>query len=213
MELGTVVTVSDPILSEGVFSRARECGFGFGQVDIAFDNITSESLSRIAGSADSAGFEVIALGTRINPMRFEDDGLPGGKAERDFIAIAQHSGKFAECRAIVVWSGTLAKDWLRPTLLNHEKGAVYALASSLGRMLEVSRPYAASVLLRPCFAHVVHDPDTCDRALTRFRGTDLGIALDPAYLVNPVNVTHLDEAIERLIMRVGPRAEIASSPI
>src|SRR5579863_6448792 len=99
MDLGVVVTINNPAESEAQFTKAREAGFTFGQVNFAWHGIAPDSVRQVALAARNQEFRTLAVGCPINPLRLNED-LLMNVDERDFIRVVENMAMLDDCKRI-----------------------------------------------------------------------------------------------------------------
>jgi len=208
MDLGVVVTINNPAESEAQFTKAREAGFSFGQINFAWHGISPDSVRQVALAARSQQFRTVAAGCPINPLRLNED-LLMNVDERDFIRVVENMAMLDNCRRVVFWSGTYARHWTEPNLLNHEQDAYFALVVELKRLQGRVAGIPTVFTIQPYFTHIIHDVASSERLNDDFPDGSVRLALNPAYLVTPTLYSHRASVVPTLIATLAPQTEIA----
>ena len=110
--------------------------------------------------------------------------------------------------SVIAWSGGLgeslfARDprtWLPPGRAALERWLDAALSETERR--------GGRLLVRPHARHVISDAHTAVSLLDARAGAPLGLALDPAALLEASMLTDLDDHLVRTLALAGPRAEV-----
>lgn len=208
MDLGIVVTINNPAESEAQFTKAREAGFSFGQVNFAWHGIAADSVRQVALAAKQQGFHTIAAGCPINPLRLNED-LLMNVDEKDFIRVAENMGMLDNCEKLVFWSGTYARQWMEPNLLNQEQDAYFALVVEIKRLQGRVAGIPCAFLVQPYFTHILHDAHVCERLVDDFPDGSVRLALNPSYLITPTVYSHRTTVLPNIISSLAPLADIA----
>jgi len=109
---------------------------------------------------------------------------------------------------VIAWSGGLGEDlfsrdprtWLPPGRA--------ALERWLDAALPVMERRGGRLLVRPHARHVVSDAHTAVSLLDARAGAPLGLALDPAALLEASMLADLDDHMVRTLALAGPRADV-----
>lgn len=208
MDLGVVVTINNPAESEAQFTKAREAGFSFGQVNFSWHGIAPESVREVALAAKQQGFRAIAAGCPINPLRLNED-LLMNVDEKDFVRVVENMAMLDNCQRVVFWSGTYARQWMEPNLLNQEQDAYFALVVEIKRLQGRVSGIPCIFAIQPYFTHILHDARACQRLIDDFPDGSVRLAFNPAYLITPSVYSHRATVLQTVISSLAPLADIA----
>ncbi len=209
MDLGVVVTIETPNQAEPVFRRAVAAGFTFGQVNFACQPLTAFDIREVAASARKFQFRVVAVGCTANLLRLAENSLMGGD-EADLITLAQYMPALDNCQKLVLWSGTHSRRWMDPNLLNLGEDAYYAMVFELHRLLGRLGNMPVTLLLQPCYAHILHDVATTLRLSEDFPGDRVCISLDIAYMIAPTVYAKHPQVLPQMVAALAPMADMVT---
>ncbi|MDR3711117.1 MAG: hypothetical protein P4L33_22670 [Capsulimonadaceae bacterium] len=209
MELGVVVTIENPRFADVVFRRAREAGFDHGQVNFVWSPLTASIIRHVAAAAETHAFRVVAVGCLANLLRLADKAVHS-EDEADLLALGRNIDAFGDCRKLVLWSGTYARKWTEPSLLNLGEDAYFAMVFELQRLLGQFTEPALTVALQPCYAHILHDIATTLRLPDDFAADRVTLNLDPAYMIAPTLYSKHPEIVGRIIAALAPMASLVT---
>jgi sugar phosphate isomerase/epimerase len=207
MDLGVVVTIETPNQAEAVFRRAVAAGFTFGQVNLACHPLTVFDIRDVAVAARKFSFKIVAVGCTANLLRLAENSLMGGD-EADLVTLAQNMAMLDDCKKLVLWSGTHSRRWMDPNLLNLGEDAYFAMVFELHRLLGRLGNLPITVLLQPCYAHILHDVATTLRLSEDFPDDRVCIALDIAYLIAPTVYAKHPQVLPQMVSALAPMADI-----
>jgi sugar phosphate isomerase/epimerase len=207
MDLGVVVTIENPQYAAVVFRRATEAGFRFGQVNFACRPITPQIIREVAAAAKKYSFLVVSVGCSANLLRLIEGPMMGGD-ESDLITLCQHMSALDNCKRLVLWSGTYARRWTEPNLLNQGEDAYFAMIFEIHRLLGRLGGLPITIAIQPCYAHIVHDVATALRISEDFPDGRVCLALDAAYLIAPTVYARHPQILPQIISALSPMADI-----
>ena len=207
MQLGVVVTIENPRYADVVFRRAKEAGFDHGQVNFAWSPLTPDIIADSARAAASNGFRVVAVGCLANLLRLAESWVVGGD-ESDLLTLGRNLRAFPECTKIVMWSGTYARKWTEPNLLNQGEDAYFAMVFELQRLLRQLPAGDFAIALQPSYAHILHDVETTLRLSEDFEDGRVCLDLDPAYMIAPTLYSKHPRALTQIVAALAPNSLI-----
>lgn len=208
MDLGIVVTIENPNESEANFARAKEAGFDKGLVYFSWRPVTATLVRHVALAAKNQGFETIAVGSGSNLLRLADTPAVSTD-ESDMMTLAENMAMLDGCSKLMVWSGSYARKWSEPNLLNQGEDAYFAMVFEIHRILGRLSGIPFTLMLQPCYAHILHDVATCLRLTDDFETDKVCLALDIAYMVAPTMYAKHPQMMPQLISALAPVAEMA----
>jgi sugar phosphate isomerase/epimerase len=209
MDLGAAVTIDNPQFAEVVFRRAKEAGFTFGQINLEWHPITVATIREVAQAASKQNFRVVSVSSNANLLRLAEASLVSG-GEMDLVTLAQNLPLFGDCKTMVMWSGTYARRWTEPNLLNLGEDAYFAMVFELHRVLSKLADHGVTLAIQPCYAHILHDVATTLRLADDFADGQVCIALDPAYMIAPTTYNRHPQAVPQIVAALAPLAHIVS---
>ena len=209
MQIGVVVTIENPRFADVVFRRARDAGYDFGQVNFAWSPLTPDIIADAARSAARHGFRVVAVGCLANLLRLAEGWIVGGD-ENDLLTMGRSLKAFPECGKIALWSGTYARKWTEPNLLNQGEDAYYAMVFELQRLLGQLPDGGVTIALQPCYAHILHDVATTLRLSEDFDEGRVCLDLDPAYMIAPTLYSKYPQVLTQIVSALAPMATMVT---
>lgn len=207
MQLGVVATIENPRFADVVFRRAKEAGFEFGQVNFAWSPLTPDIIADAAASAANAGFKVVGVGCLANLLRLAEGWIVGGD-EDDLLTLGRNVTVFPDCKNLVLWSGTYARKWNEPNLLNQGEDAYYAMVFELQRLLGQLPTGQVTIALQPCYAHILHDVSTTLRITEDFEDNRVALNLDPAFMIAPTLYSKHPQVLTQIVAALAPMARM-----
>jgi len=137
--------------------------------------------------------DLIAAVARDNPLALES---------------AEAARALPEAPAVVSWSGGLGDGLFERDPRTWLPSGRAALEAWLDAALPEIERRGGRLLLRPHARHVVSDAHTAVSLLDARSGAPLGLALDPAGLLEATMLGNLDDHLVRTLELAGPRAEV-----
>jgi len=208
MDMGVVVTIDNPVNSESRFSRARTAGFSSGLVNFIGHPITATIVRHVAIAAKNQGFATISVGSGVNLLRLSDSSTTSTD-ESDLLSLAENMSLFDGCSRVMLWSGSYARKWSEPNLLNQGEDAYFAMVFELHRTIGRLSGVPVRFLLQPCYAHILHDVATCLRLSDDFDSEKVSLALDVSHMVAPTMYAKHPQILPQIISALAPSAALA----
>jgi hypothetical protein len=208
MDLDVVVTIENPNDSEASFARARNAGFSRGLVSFAWRPLTATVVRHVAIAAKNQGFTTIAVGSGANLMSLRDSTL-STTDESDLMSLAENMVLLDGCNRLMIWSGSYARKWSEPNLLNQGEDAYFAMVFELHRIIGLLAGVSVTIMVQPCYAHILHDVATCLRLPEEFPVEKVCLALDVACMVAPTTFSRHPLVLPQITAALAPTADIA----
>jgi len=203
MDLGLIVNVENPQYAELVFRRAKDSGFDFGQVSITWQPITTHVVTDIIAAANKVGFRIRSVFCLTNLLALNES-----MDAEDAVGLAINHELLSDCRSLCMWSGTHAKSWTEPNLINQGDDTFYELVGGVHKLMAAANDSQWPLLLQPCHAHVLHDIASSLKLAEEFQRSKVSICFDPAYLIGPNVYVKRGQVLPRLIDALAPSADI-----
>jgi sugar phosphate isomerase/epimerase len=207
MDLGVLVTIETPEFAGVVFRKVKQAGVDFGLVNFVWSPLSADIVKQVAESARANDFTVKAVSCPTNLLRLSEASSSGSDV-KDLHHLIQNMALFEDCRHVVLWSGTYARKWNEPNLLNQGEDAYFAFVFELQGLMGTIAYSTSRVAITPCYAHVLHDLSTSLRIGDDFPDGRVSLCFSPAHLISPTLYPKRNQILPQIIAALAPSADI-----